>query len=607
MCGIAGILGELCQNKNNIYDMCNALQHRGPNGQGVYYDERASLALGHRRLSIIDLSENGAQPMVSLDNQWVISFNGEIYNHLELRKKYFEDEYWKGTSDTETLLAMIAKYGLDKTLDVVRGMFAIAAWNKEDEILYLVRDAMGEKPIYYGWIENSLVFASEIGAIEVLAGFDREIDMNAIGTYFRYGYIPAPMSIYKEIKKLLPGTIFSYQKGQGVRIRKWWDIDLIALAGKREPFSGNFEEAVTELERLLRSVISEQMRADVAYGGYLSAGIDSSTIISIMQSISMEPVNTFSIGIKGVGDEAITAKKSADILGTCHHEHYLTMKDVADIIPKVAEIYSEPYADNSAVSTYLLSKFAKNYVTVSLSGDGGDELFGGYNIYFQVRKWWNIVKYNDKATARRKLLAEGISTYKTERYLRCSCIEDIYLMYYDYNENLGNMKIICSDKDSKRGIVEDDIEKLMLLNQKQYMPDDCLTKVDRAGMAVSLENRIPLLDKRIIQFAWSLPTGYKFEAGCSKKILRSILYKYLPRKLLERPKSGFNIPISELMKNRKLKDWADDVIASSKLDGYINADFIKIMWNDYKEYDIWKPVIYYYLILADWYEKKINN
>jgi len=607
MCGIAGILGKLCRNKDNIYNMCNALQHRGPDGQGVYFDEKAFLVLGHKRLSIIDLSEKGSQPMTSPDGRWVISFNGEIYNYLELRKNFLKNEHWQGTSDTETLVAMIAKYGMDKTLDEIRGMFAIAAWDKESETLYLVRDAMGEKPLYYGWIKDSFVFASEISAIETLAEFDREIDTDILGTYFRYGYIPAPMSIYKGIKKLLPGAILCYQKEQGIVIRKWWDIDQVALAGKKEPFSGSFWEASVELEKLLKSAIAEQMRADVAYGGYLSAGIDSSTVVSIMQVISAEAINTFSVGIKGVGDEAITARKSANILGTRHHEYYLTVKDVVEIIPKMAEIYSEPYADNSAVSTYLLSRFAKNYVTVSLSGDGGDELFGGYNIYFQAVKWWNIIKKNGEASARKKLLAEGVSAYKAERYLHCSCIEDIYLMYYNYDENLGNMNVFCSDKDSKRGIVENDIEKLMLLNQKQYLPDDCLAKVDRAGMTVSMENRIPLLDKRIVQFSWSLPTEYKFETGKSKKILRSILYKYLPRELLERPKCGFNIPMSEFMKDRKLRDWAEDLIVSSKLDAYINIDFIKKMWNNYKENDIWKPVIYYYLVLEDWYKKKMSN
>lgn len=606
MCGIAGILGNLSQNRDNIYRMCDAIQHRGPDGQGVYFDEKISFVLGHKRLSIMDLSENGSQPMISSDKRWVISFNGEIYNHYELRAIFFTDKHWRGTSDTETLLEMIAEHGVDKTLDEIRGMYAIAAWDKRDGVLYLIRDAMGEKPLYYGLVNENFIFASEIGAIETITEFNKEIDTNVLGTYFRYGYIPAPMSIYKGIKKLEPGSILCCGKNELI-IRKFWDIDKVVLAGKQELFSGNFYEASIELERLLKSAINEQMRADVAYGGYLSAGIDSSVIISIMQSISAEPVNTFSIGIKGTGDEAVIAKKSAEILGTHHHEHYLTINDVADIIPKVSEIYSEPFADNSAVSTYLLSKFAKKYVTVSLSGDGGDELFGGYDIYFQVKKWWDIIKQNNKEIARQRLLEEGISAYKVERYLDCSCIEDVYLMYYDYDENLGRMKIFCSDKDSMRGFIENDIEKIMLLNQKQYMPDDCLAKVDRAGMAASMENRIPLLDKRIVQFVWSLPAEYKFEEGCSKRILRNILYKYLPKDLMEQPKRGFNIPISKLMNEKRLRTWADDIMASSLLDDYMDLGFLKKAWNNYKETGIWKPIIYYYLILADWYKKRINS
>ena len=320
MCGIAGILGDLCINRGNIYRMCDALQHRGPDGQGVYFDERSSLALGHKRLSVIDLSDNGAQPMISDDGRWIISFNGEIYNHFELRTEFLEDKQWKGTSDTETLVAMIQEYGVNKTLDVIRGMFAIAAWDKRSEKLYLFRDAMGEKPLYYGKVKSSFVFASEISAIEALSEFDREIDINVLGTYFRYGYIPAPQSIYKNVKKLMPGGILCYQKGSEPIIRKWWNLDKIILNGKRERFAGAFNEAVDELEKILKCAIKEQMKADVPMGGFLSSGIDSSTIVSIMQSISNASINTFSIGIDGKGNEAGVAKEIAGILGTNHHE-----------------------------------------------------------------------------------------------------------------------------------------------------------------------------------------------------------------------------------------------------------------------------------------------
>lgn len=603
MCGIAGILGSLCLNRDNIYHMCTALQHRGPDGQGVYFDGRKPFALGHKRLSIIELSDYGAQPMRSDDGRWIVSFNGEIYNHAELRTDFLKDRQWRGASDTETLVAMIEKYGLDRTLAEIRGMFAIAVWDKEKGMLYLFRDAMGEKPLYYGKVGDSFVFASELGAIEAIKEFDGEIDANVLGTYFRYGYIPAPYSIYKNLKKLEPGNILCYQEGSGPILRKWWDLDKIVLDGKKEKFAGTFHEAAEELERILKCVIREQMKADVPIGGFLSSGIDSSTVVSIMQSVSSVPINTFSIGIEGAGDEAGIAKEEANILRTCHHEHYLTVKDVINIIPDLSKIYSEPFADNSAIPTYLLNRFAKGYVTVSLSGDGGDELFGGYNIYFQVKKWWDIVRTGNKAMARQKLMAEGVSAYKAEKYMRCSCIEDMYVCYYDYDEVLGNMNIICSDKDSARGVIENDIEKLMLLNQKQYMPDDCLAKVDRAGMAVSMENRIPLLDKRIVRFAWSLPAEYKFEMGNSKKILRSILYKYLPKELMERPKCGFNIPISKLMRDKKLREWAEEKILSSKLDACMNKNFIKKFWKDYVDNGVWKPVIYYYLILEDWYEK----
>ena len=604
MCGIVGILGDLCINKDNICNMCNALRHRGPDGQGFYFDKSESFALGHRRLSIIDLSENGTQPMMSSDGRWVISFNGEIYNHVELRQKFLKDTFWKGTSDTETLTEMISELGIDKTLEEIRGMFAIAVWDKNTKTLYLIRDAMGEKPLYYGQIDHNFIFASELSAIEALDNFDKRIDADVLGTYFRYGYIPAPMSIYKEVKKLPPGSILYYQRGSKPVIRKWWDIEEIALAGERNPFVGTFDEATEELERLLKGAVSEQMKADVPYGGYLSAGIDSSTIVSVMQSVSSVPVNTFSIGIKGAKDEAVIARKSSDILGTCHHEHYLTLKDVVNIVPQIADIYAEPFADNSAISTYLLSIFAKKCVTVSLSGDGGDELFGGYDIYYQVKNWWEIVKNNSKSIAEQRLLTEGIPPYKAKKYINCSCIEDIYLLYYDYDEVLGKMNVNCPDKNTVRGIVENDIEKLMLLNQKQYMPDDCLAKVDRAGMAVSMENRIPFLDKRIVEFSWKLPAKYKFENGCSKKILRSILYKYLPQEMMERPKCGFNIPMSQLMKDKELRMWAEDIMATFRRNVYLDTCFIDRIWKEYREYGIWKPIIFYYLILADWCERK---
>lgn len=622
MCGIAGFCNLKCDKQVNIEKMKERMYHRGPDAGGNYFSDDGQVTLGHRRLSIVDLSENGSQPMTSRSGRYVIAFNGEIYNYKKLAKKLTDEgrvTAFKGTSDTEVLLDAFECYGVKETISLCKGMFAIALYDKEEQVLYLLRDRVGEKPLYYGQVKEGFVFASDIGSISVLDGFDNEINTAVLDVYFTHGYIPAPYSVYEKIYKLEPGTVakvkLPFNNLCDVEIENYWSMKAVAKKGQENLFKGSYAEATSELERLLKASISEQMVADVPVGAFLSAGIDSSTVVALMQSLNHNKVKTFTIGMEEKEyNEAEYAKEIARHLGTEHTELYITETDAKEVIPKLAAMYSEPFADSSQIPTYLVSKMTREHVTVSLSGDGGDELFCGYNSYESVVRAWNKMKgipYFIRKPCSRLVLHSPLAKDRRTR-IRATLLgakgpSDLYIQSYETDPlisriSLDNRK--CSYKyseyDSK--FLEEANHNIMLMDLLMYHPDDILVKVDRAGMAVSLETRIPMLDRDVIEFAWSLPVEYKREGGIGKKVLREVLYRYVPKEMMERPKKGFSIPIDKWLKQTQLRGWAESLIDKDMLkqQGILNPDVVWKMWTDFIEKDEWRIQIWYILMFQSW-------
>ena len=622
MCGIAGFCNLKCDKQVNIEKMKERMYHRGPDAGGNYFSDDGQVTLGHRRLSIVDLSENGSQPMTSRSGRYVIVFNGEIYNYKKLAKKLTDEgrvTAFKGTSDTEVLLDAFECYGVKETISLCKGMFAIALYDKEEQVLYLLRDRVGEKPLYYGQVKEGFVFASDIGSISVLDGFDNEINTAVLDVYFTHGYIPAPYSVYEKIYKLEPGTIakvkLPFNNLCDVEIENYWSMKDVAKKGQENLFKGSYAEATSELERLLKASISEQMVADVPVGAFLSAGIDSSTVVALMQSLNHNKVKTFTIGMEEKEyNEAEYAKEIARHLGTEHTELYITETDAKEVIPKLAAMYGEPFADSSQIPTYLVSKMTREHVTVSLSGDGGDELFCGYNSYESVVRAWNKMKgipYFIRKPCSRLVLHSPLAKDRRTR-IRATLLgakgpSDLYIQSYETDPlisriSLDNRK--CSYKYSEYDpkFLEEANHNIMLMDLLMYHPDDILVKVDRAGMAVSLETRIPMLDKDVIEFAWSLPVEYKREGGIGKKVLREVLYRYVPKEMMERPKKGFSIPIDKWLKQTQLRGWAESLIDKDMLkqQGILNPDVVWKMWTDFIEKDEWRIQIWYILMFQSW-------
>ncbi len=623
MCGIAGLCNWGKDWQANIERMNEMMYHRGPDASGVWASEDASVVLGHRRLAIVDLTPAGAQPMESDNGRYIMTYNGEIYNHKLMREKLIRDEKitaFKGTSDTEVLLEAVAAYGLEETLKITKGMFSLAIYDKKERTLFLARDRVGEKPLYYGFVkEGRFVFASDLNSISKLDGFENPVNKQVLSSYFRYGYIPAPYSIYDNIWKLEPGKILKIKSPfNKIEIKTYWSMMETARRGQEHLFAGNEAEASEELERLLINSIKEQVVADVPVGAFLSAGIDSSTVVSLMQSQSVGKIKTFTIGMWDKKyNEADTAKKIAEHLGTEHTESYITEKDAQDVIPMLGQMFGEPFADSSQIPTYLVSKMTREHVTVSLSGDGGDELFCGYGTYTSVERIWN--KTNKIPYVIRKpvsVLAEtacgemGGSAATKARLLGARSIEDMYL-----RSEIGEGIRVARGKEMCKtvmdtypsGLLGEPQHNLMLMDLLMYHPDDILNKVDRTAMAVSLESRVPMLDKDVVEFAWTLPLSYKLaynERGeiVTKKILRDILYRYVPRELVERPKTGFAIPLSRWLKQPKLREWAESLLDESTIEeqGFLDPKVVRRMWTDFIERDIWRVQIWYILMFQEW-------
>ncbi|MBP3277782.1 MAG: asparagine synthase (glutamine-hydrolyzing), partial [Butyrivibrio sp.] len=575
MCGIAGLINYKGDAKVNIQRMNDRMFHRGPDDGGIYINGDGRVALGHRRLSIVDLSKNGAQPFTSSSGRSVMVYNGEIYNAGEIREKLKKDSKepitFRSTSDTEVLLEAVERYGLMDALTLCKGMFAFAVYDKEEGTVSFARDRVGEKPLYYGTVAGAFAFASDIGCFRVVEGFDNEINTDVLDMYFEEGYIPAPYSIYKDIYKLEPGTFMVLDIKTGkTETETYWSMKDAAKKGQSNLFTGSSKEAADELERLLKESIRGQMIADVPLGAFLSAGIDSSTVVSLMQDIAPGKVRTFTIGMEDPKfNEAAYAKEIAKHLGTDHTELYITEKDAKAVIPKLAFMFGEPFADSSQIPTYLVSKMTRDHVTVSLSGDGGDELFCGYRSYESVSRVWNKIKkipYPARkiasSIALRNASPDNESAYLKSVYLGAKSPYELHRMEHEGDPIIkrialkrGNAVYKCMDLPAN--FLGEVNHEAMLMDMCLYHPDDILVKVDRTAMAVSLETRVPMLDKDVVEFAWSLPIDYLRDDKVGKKVLRDVLYRYVPRDMMERPKKGFSIPISKWLLESELRDWAE--------------------------------------------------
>ncbi len=628
MCGIAGLIGADRVDPHLLARMCDTIAHRGPDDEGQWIDQEAVVGLGHRRLSIVDLSPLGHQPMASRDGRFVLSFNGEIYNPGGLRteleaRSLMPPGGWRSHSDTETLVESIAAIGLEATLKAAVGMFAFALWDRKDRRLHLVRDRFGEKPLYYGWAGRDFVFASELKAIRVHPQFSADIDRDSLGHFAARTYVPAPRSIYRGIFKLEPGCILTVEPGPdlvrrtdapiegkasgGLQLARYWSYRDVMRAGFENPI-GDRAEALDLLAAVLGQAVRDQAVADVPVGAFLSGGIDSSTIVALYQKYSSIPVRTFSIGFEEAEfDEARYAKRVAAHFGTIHHEHIVTVREARDVIPHLPAMYDEPFADSSQIPTHLVSRFAREKVTVALTGDGGDELFGGYNRHVMAPKFWNRLRrlprplraaaalplshvpgriWNSAAS----MFGSGIGG-KVQKGLRVVSqarrFDDVYSSFLDeWSQEQSPVRGAHGgdsapfDMDFAPGAP--DALRMMYCDAVSYLPDDILCKVDRASMAVSLETRVPFLDHRVAALAARIPLSMKVSDGRGKQILRDLLYREAPRMLFERPKSGFAIPIGQWIKG-DLRPWAEELLDPARMagEGWFDATVVQRRWRDH--------------------------
>ena len=623
MCGIAGLLKYKRDAKENIHRMNERMIHRGPDDEGIFVSESGEVALGHRRLAIVDLSKNGAQPMVSHSGRCVMVYNGEIYNSRDLRKKLLDEGKatgFRGTSDTEVLLEGIEHYGMKEALSMCKGMFGIAVYDKEKNTVQLARDRVGEKPLYYGMVDGAFAFASDIGCLRVVDGFDNRINTDVLDIYFTEGYIPAPYSIYRGINKLEARTILTVDVATfSTKTEVYWSMKDVARRGQNNLFTGSRQEAADELERLMKESIRGQMVADVPVGAFLSAGIDSSTIVSLMQQLAPGKVRTFTIGMEDKAfNEARIAKEIAGILGTDHTEQYITEKDAKEVIPGLAKMFGEPFADSSQIPTYLVSKMTRQHVTVSLSGDAGDELFCGYTSYDSISRIWGKmgrIPYWIRKPASSLVLHSPLSKKEIYRIkgtlLGAKGPCDLHRMEHETDPVIWDIALTDGRLPYKYTELPNDYMKevnheCMLMDMLVYHPDDILVKVDRTAMAVSLETRVPMLDKDVVEFAWTLPTEYLRENGKGKLVLRDILYKYVPRQLMERPKKGFSIPIEKWLLDPSLRDWAEGLLDRDKIrqQGILDPDVVDRIWKDFTQRGIYRIQIWYILMFQQWYENE---
>lgn len=630
MCGVAGIwapgsgIGGV-----ELHDiarrMSESLAYRGPDDSGIWVQESAGLAFGHRRLSILDLSAEGHQPMASPGLRYVISYNGEVYNSAELRRELEPAGFrFRGHSDTEVMLAAFEAWGVEEALHRFIGMFAFALWDRERRELHLVRDRLGIKPLYYGWVNGRLLFGSELKALRSCPGFDVPIHRGALALYLRYNYVPAPYSIYRGVHKLPPGQLLTITEEQVARrvstedlakgARTYWSARQVATEGINSRFTGSDSEAAETLENLLRDSVALRMMADVPLGAFLSGGVDSSTVVALMQAQSPRPIRTFSIGFhEDKYNEAGHAARVARHLGTDHTELYVTAGEAQAVIPSLPQMFDEPFADSSQIPTFLVSRLARNAVTVSLSGDGGDELFAGYDRYFRTLAIWG--KVGRLPAAGRRALAAALKrspdgllkffalmagtttragTLSPDRMRKLGGMvssptaEALYRELLSHWREPSSAVIGAEEPDhflarpTDWRVSEQLVDNMCLADLSSYLPDDILTKVDRASMAVSLEARVPILDHRVVEFASRLPLRMKIRDGQSKWLLRQVLYRHVPRELIDRPKMGFGVPIDEWLRG-PLRDWAEALLSEERLrrEGFLDPGPIRAKWREH--------------------------
>ena len=642
MCGITGFFcakpGQESARREMLGSMVDVMKHRGPDDHGTWFGEGGAVGLGHARLAILDLSPEGHQPMESACKRYLLVYNGEIYNYKELMELLTPKGHsFRGGSDTEVLLAAISQWGTRNTLSRLVGMFAFAVWDRKDQRLTLVRDRLGIKPLYYGTINECFVFASELKALRAIPGWYPTIDRNALAAFMQRGYVPTPYSIYKDIYKLPPGHVLTVSHDRGsfkITLEAFWSAQAVVEAGKTELFGGSTQEAIDQLERLLKDAVSMRMIADVPLGAFLSGGIDSSTVVALMQAQSSRPVRTFSIGFEQQEfNEAPHAAAVARHLGTQHTELYVSKNDMLETVPLLPELYDEPFADESQIPTFLISKLARQDVTVALSGDGGDELFGGYNRHISGEVLSRVVNYLPGLRAKQvgkcirginvptwntiysvtepmiplrfRFSRPGETLYKLSDLLLSSPHKSAYEVLssrWQIPENLvlGANEEVCIGEWAGLPTVSLSLcESMMYFDLVSYLTDDVLTKVDRASMAASLEARVPILDHRVVEFAWKLPQHLKLNKRIGKWILRQLLYRYVPQGLIDRPKAGFDVPIGEWLRG-PLQEWGSDLLNTERLkrEGYLDPQPIKKMWQVHQDgtqnvqYQLWNVLMF---------------
>ncbi len=636
MCGLTGFLTAASSADPTaiISAMTSRLIHRGPDDGGIWLHQDDGIALGHRRLAIIDLSSSGHQPMHSHDGRYVIAYNGEIYNFLAL-KKQLKHHHFLGHSDTEVILALITEHGFESTLNLLSGMFALAVWDKKEKTLYLARDRVGEKPLYYGTVNDAFVFGSELKALCRYPGFQPSIDRSNLALFFQYGYIPAPHSIYKGIYKLMPGTYLSITKSTIEPLKKpttYWSATHAAEKGLANPLKLTDKDAIQQTDTMLKTIVRGRMISDVPVGALLSGGIDSSLITALMQVDNDKPIRTFTLGFDtSTYNEAPYAKAIASHLKTEHTEFYLDAHQALSIIPRLPEIYDEPFADASAIPTFLLSQLTKQQVSVCLSGDGGDELFGGYNRYLMGQALWKkmaLMPYPIRLMIRRLLLS--ISPTQWHQLLRFTQIPMVGDKVHKFAIAAGSKspdllyqslisqwhdphQLIRYDTESPSSTSillhqlegMDFIEKMMITDTLTYLPDDILVKVDRASMAVGLENRAPYLDHQLIEWIWTLPMHMKIRNRSTKWLLRQILSKHLPPHLFERPKMGFSVPLDAWLRG-PLREWADNLLDKKRIEqqGFLRAEPILEKWQEHLSGKRnWQYLLWTVLMFQAWVER----
>jgi len=636
MCGIAGFLSGSVSPRETAEAMARTLKHRGPDALGVWTDSEAGVGFGHARLSILELSELGAQPMVSACGRYVLAYNGELYNFRALRAELEKGGVaFRGGSDTEVLLSLVSRDGVREAVGRINGMFAFALWDRRERVLTLGRDRMGEKPLYYGWSGRSFLFGSELNALRAFPGFKAEIDRDSVALYLRHNCVPSPYAIFKGVRKLPPGCLLEVRPGAAdAAPQEYWSLKEAAERGVGAPFAGSVEEAGAVLEKLLLESVSMRMESDVPLGAFLSGGIDSALVVALMQAQSKRPVRTFTLGSTIPSyDESKEARAVAEHLGTDHTELCVSDKATLEVIPRLARIYDEPFSDSSQIPAVLVSELARRNVTVALSGDGGDELFAGYNRHFWGRTIWNRVGWLPQGV--RGLAGELLGSVSAPTWdrsfaalapvlpkgfrhrapgeklqllgevLASSSAEEFYSGLVSHWKNpsavvLGSKEPLTALTDPKRRAEFTDIAQRMLyLDSTSYLPDDILTKLDRASMSVSLEARVPLLDHRLVEFAWTLPLSMKLSGNKGKLLLRQVLGRYVPPALFERPKKGFGVPIDAWLRG-PLRDWAESLLDEKRLreGGIFDPAPIRAMWSEHlsglrnRHYVLWDILMF---------------